>query len=101
MSKQLNQDSFKSSTCLSVSNYGITFNYDYNNFPVAVAIKLNCRLSDAEKTKYNAESVEMRLATVIANDGKTYIYALIVSDKSWAKNQDVYFQMMRDLTAVK
>lgn len=97
MNKQLQEDSFKSSACKSISNYGKNYNYDFNNFPVSIAIKLNCQLSDTDKKRYNADSIEMRMAIFIANDGKTYVYALIASDKSWTKNEPVYFQMMRDL----
>lgn len=97
MNGQLKEESFKSATCQTISNYGKNFNYDYNNIPVSIAIKLNCALSDAEKKKYNADSIEMRIAILMANDGNTYMYALIASDKSWAKNEPVYFQMMRDL----
>ena len=97
MNGQLQQDSFKSDTCVSISNYGKNYNYDYNNFPVSVAIKLNCKLSDDEAKKFGADSIEMRMAVVIANDGKTYIYALIATDESWAKNEPVYFQMLKDL----
>ena len=96
MNGQLQQDSFKSDTCVSISNYGKNYNYDYNNFPVSVAIKLNCKLSDDEAKKFGADSIEMRMAVVIANDGKTYIYALIATDESWAKNEPVYFQMLKD-----
>lgn len=101
MNKTLQQDNFKSSTCAAISNYGKNYNYDFNNFPVSVAIKLNCQLSDAEKKKFKAESVEMRIAIVIANDGKTYTYTLAASDKSWAKNEAVYFQMLTDFKALK
>ncbi len=97
MNKQLQADSFKSSACQAVSNYGKNYNYDFNNFPVSVAIKLNCQLSDADKKRYNADSIEIRMALFIANDGKTYVYSLVASDKSWAKNEPVYFQMLRDL----
>lgn len=100
MNQQLQQNSFKSEACQSISNYGMNFNYDYNNFPVSVAIKLNCKLSDAEREKFDAESIEMRIAFVIANDGKSYVYALVASDKSWAKNEQVYFQMLRDFKAL-
>jgi hypothetical protein len=100
MNGQLEQDSFKSDTCVSISNFGKNYNYDYNGFPVSVAIKLNCRLSDEEQDNFKTESLEMRLAIVIAKDGKTYIYALIATDESWAKNEPVYFQMMEDLKAL-
>lgn len=97
MNGQLQQDSFKSDTCVSISNYGKNYNYDYNNFPVSVAIKFNCKLSDEEAKKFGADSIEMRMAVMIANDGKTYIYALIATDESWIKNEPVYFQMLKDL----
>lgn len=97
MNQQLQQDSFKSSTCLSISNYGKNYNYDYNNIPVSVAVKLNCQLSDEEKKKFGADSIEMRMAILVAKNGKTYIYALIATDESWVKNEAVYFQMLRDL----
>lgn len=97
MNNQLKEDSFKTGTCQTISNYGKNYNYDYNNIPVSIAIKLNCGLSDENKKKFNADSVEMRIAILMANDGKTYMYALIASDKSWAKNEQVYYKMMEDL----
>lgn len=97
MNNQLKEDSFKTGTCQTISNYGKNYNYDYNNIPVSIAIKLNCGLSEEDKKKFNADSIEMRIAILMANDGKTYMYALIASDKSWTKNEPVYFQMMRDL----
>lgn len=99
LDSQLQKDSFKSTTCQSIDNFSKNYNYDLNNFPVSVAININCRLADSQKSKYNANSIEMRLAIVIANDGKTYVYALIATDKSWSKNEPVYLRMLEDFKA--
>ncbi len=100
MNGQLKEENFKSGSCKTVTNFGKNFNYDYNNIPVSVAIKLNCGLTDSQKDKFNADSIELRMAIMIANDGKTYMYALMASDKSWEKNEPVYFQMMKDLKGI-
>lgn len=100
MNKQLQPDSFESGSCVSVSNYGKNFNYDLNGMPVSVAIKLNCRLAESERAKFNADSIEMRIAIVVANDGKTYLYALAADDKSWSVNEPIYLQMLKDFKAL-
>jgi len=96
---QLTKDSFKSNECESIDHFSKNYNYDFNNFPVSVALNINCQLSDAEKKKRNTNSIEIRMAIVIANDGKTYVYALIANDKSWAKNEPVYLRMLEDFKA--
>lgn len=96
---QLTKDSFKSNECQSIDHFSKNYNYDLNNFPVSVALNINCQLSDVEKKKRNTNSTEVRMAIVIANDGKTYVYALIASDKSWAKNEPVYLRMLEDFKA--
>lgn len=96
---QLTKDNFKSNECQSIDHFSKNYNYDLNNFPVSVALNINCRLSDAEKKKRNTNSIEIRMAIVIANDGKTYVYALIASDKSWVKNEPVYLRMLEDFKA--
>lgn len=99
MDTQLQADNFKSSDCQSIRDYSKNYNYDLNNIPVSVALKFNCQLSDAAQKENDVESKEVRMAIIIANDGKTYIYALMASDKSWAKNEPVYLRMLEDLKA--
>lgn len=97
MDSQLTQDSFKSSECQSVNGFSKNFNYDYIGFPASIALKFNCQLSNAEQKNLKSDSIEVRMAIIIAKNGNTYLYALFVSDKSWAKNEPVYLQMMKDL----
>lgn len=99
MDAKLTADSFKSDECVAIDHFSKNYNYDLNNMPVSIALNVNCRLSDAQKKKLNADSIEMRMAIVIANNGQTYVYALIASDKSWAKNEPVYLQMLEDFKA--
>ncbi|PIZ62755.1 hypothetical protein COY17_02110 [Candidatus Saccharibacteria bacterium CG_4_10_14_0_2_um_filter_52_9] len=97
MDTSLTQDSFKSNECRSVNGFSKNFNYDYIGFPVSVALKFNCQLSDTEKKNLKSDSIEVRMAIIVAKNGNTYLYALFASDKSWAKNEPVYLQMMKDL----
>lgn len=100
LDKSLTAENFKMSDCQSVNDYKRNYNYDYIGFPVSIAMQLNCRLTpDAQKT-YHANALNIHMAMIIANNGKMYLYALVATDKSWEKNQSVYFQMMRDLHGV-
>jgi hypothetical protein len=100
MGQQLNKDKFKSDLCQDITNYGINYNYDFNGLPVSVAIKFNCLISESQKQNYNADSMEARMAMVIAKDGNSYLYMLVAMDDSWAKNEPVYLQMLEDFKAV-
>lgn len=100
MNQQLNKDKFKSDLCEDVTNFGMNFNYDFNGFPVSVAVKFNCQIAEAQKDSYNADAFEARMAMVIAKDGNTYLYMLVATDESWVKNEPVYLQMLEDFKAV-
>ncbi len=99
MDSSLQKDSFKSSECQSIDHFSKNYNYDLNNFPVSVALNINCHLSAAEQKKQKAQSIEIRMAIIVAKNGNTYAYVLFANDKSWAKNEPVYLQMLKDLKA--
>lgn len=90
----------ESDLCEEVGDFKINYNYDFNNFPVSVAIKFNCLVAESKRDSYNATSLEVRMAMVIAKDGNTYIYMLVATDESWAKNEPVYLHMLEDFKAV-
>lgn len=99
MNQQLNKDKFKSDLCEDVTNFGMNFNYDFNGFPVSVAVKFNCKIAQSQKASYNADAFEARMAMVIAKDGNTYLYMLVATQDSWVKNEPVYLQMLEDFKA--
>lgn len=99
MDTSLQKDSFRSSECQSIDHFSKNYNYDLNNFPVSIALNINCQLSAAEQKQQAAKSVEIRMAIVVAKNGNTYAYILFANDKSWAKNEPVYLQMLKDFRA--
>ncbi|MCB9823265.1 hypothetical protein H6800_03250 [Candidatus Nomurabacteria bacterium] len=100
MNQQLNKDKFKSDLCEDITNFGMNFNYDFNGFPVSTAVKFNCQIAQSQRSSYNADSFEARMAMVIAKDGNSYLYMLVATNESWAKNEPVYLQMLEDFKAV-
>jgi len=95
------EENFKSGQCATVEKFKKNYNYGVNNFPLSVAISFNCQLSEANKKKEGVDSYEVRMAIVYAASGKSYIYTLIASDKSWAKNEAVYMSMLEGLKVQK
>lgn len=99
MDSQFQESKFKSSECQSIEHFSKNYNYDLNNFPVSIALNFNCQLSDSAQKERGSKSTEVRMAIVVAKDGNTYVYVLFASDKSWAKNEPVYLNMLQDLRA--
>lgn len=99
MGQQLSEDTFRSDLCEELADYGMNYNYDYNGFPVSVAVKFNCLMLESARANDKTGSVEVRMAMIIAKDGKSYLYMLVAKTDSWVKNEPVYLQMLEDFKA--